>query len=146
MKKKLAPVKPQDKSIAGTDALLKANFVKIAKRSKVWLLAMNEQAAMEPKERGVNRAAEFANELITRDYIKPIKQKFRAPHVMGDQEVDDFLEMLAEAIYESIGKDRTKMFELDKIFPLYPPSRMHFDYTQMVYNESFDSLLDDLAN
>lgn len=29
---------------------------------------------------------------------------------MGDQEVNDFLEMLAEAIYESIGKDRTKIF------------------------------------
>ena len=42
MKKKLTPVKPQDKTVAGTDALLKANFVKIAKRSKVWLLAMNE--------------------------------------------------------------------------------------------------------
>ena len=65
---------------------------------------------------------------------------------MGDQEVDDFLEMLAEAIYESIGKDRTKIWELDKIFPLYPPSRMHFDYTSMVTNKSFDSLLDELAN
>ena len=29
---------------------------------------------------------------------------------MGDQEVNDFLEMLADAIYESIGKDRTKIF------------------------------------
>ena len=47
---------------------------------------------------------------------------------MGDQEVDDFLEMLAEAIYESIGKDRTKIFELDKIFPLYPPNQMHLKW------------------
>ena len=73
MKKKLTPVKPQDKTVAGTDALLKANFVKIAKRTKVWLLAMNEQAVMEPKERGVVRAHEFAAELINRDYNRPIK-------------------------------------------------------------------------
>ena len=65
---------------------------------------------------------------------------------MGDQEVDDFLEMLAEAIYESIGKDRTKIFELDKIFPLYPPSRMHFDYTSMVTNKAFDGIIDEMAN
>mmetsp|Transcript_10018 Transcript_10018/g.13631 ORF Transcript_10018/g.13631 Transcript_10018/m.13631 type:complete len:111 (+) Transcript_10018:1245-1577(+) len=110
MKKKLTPVAPEDKTVANTDALLKANFIKIAKRSKVWLLAMNEQQMMEPKEKGVERAHEFASSLIAKDYLKGIKQKYRAPHVMGDAEVEEFLEMLAEAIYESIGRDRTKVF------------------------------------
>jgi len=65
---------------------------------------------------------------------------------MGEQEINDFLEMLAEAIYESVGRKRTAVWELDQIFPLYPPSRMHFDYAEMVTNQSFDSLLDELAN
>jgi hypothetical protein len=73
MKKILTPKKTEDKAVAGTDALLKANFIKIAKRTKVWLLAMNEQAAMEPKERGIVRAHAFADDLISRDYSKPIK-------------------------------------------------------------------------
>jgi len=65
---------------------------------------------------------------------------------MGDEEVDDFLEMLAEAIYMSVGRKRTAVWELDQIFPLYPSTRMHFDYAEMVNNNSFDSLLDELAN
>jgi len=65
---------------------------------------------------------------------------------MGDQEVDEFLDMLSEAIYESVGKKRTAVWELDQIFPLYPPSRMHFNYAEMVHNDHFDSLLDELAN
>ena len=60
---------------------------------------------------------------------------------MGDEEVDDFLEMLAEAIYMSVGRKRTAVWELDQIFPLYPSTRMHFDYAEMVNNNSFDSLL-----
>jgi len=41
MRKKLTPVLPENKTVDGTDALLKANFVKIAKRTKIWLVAMN---------------------------------------------------------------------------------------------------------
>lgn len=44
MKQKLTPVQPENKSVAGTDAYLKANYIKIAKRAKVWLIAMNEEA------------------------------------------------------------------------------------------------------
>lgn len=65
---------------------------------------------------------------------------------MGDTEVDEFLEMLAEMIYESVGKQRSAVWELDQIFSLIPKDRMHFDYTQMVSNENFDDLLDELAN
>jgi len=65
---------------------------------------------------------------------------------MHDDEISEFLEMLAEAIYETVGKKRTAVWDLDQIFPLYPPSRMHFDYAEMVTNESFDDLLDELAN
>lgn len=65
---------------------------------------------------------------------------------MGDTEVDEFLEMLAEMIYESVGKQRSAVWELDQIFSLIPKDRMHFDSTQMVSNENFDDLLDELAN
>ena len=146
MKEKFKPVAPEDKTVAGTDALLKANFVKIAKRTKVWLSALNEQAKIEPKMHAVQQASEFADWMIRKDYGRTIKQQYRSAHIMGDQEVDDFLEMLAEAIYESVGKKRTAVWDLDDIFPLYPPSRMHFDYAEMVTNQSFDSLLDELAN
>ena len=64
MKQRLTPVKEEDNTVAGTDALLKANFVKIAKRSKVWLVAMNESASQSGKERGVDRAHDYANYLI----------------------------------------------------------------------------------
>ena len=65
---------------------------------------------------------------------------------MGSQEVGDFLDVLAEAIYETQGKSRVKLFELDDIFPLVPLNRMHFDYEQMVYGKNFNTLLDELAN
>ena len=39
-----------------------------------------------------------------------------------------------------------KLFELDKIFPLYPASRLHFDFDLLVKGPHFDSLLDELAN
>ena len=38
------------------DRLVSENFIKVAKRSKAWLLAMNEQASLEPKERQVDKA------------------------------------------------------------------------------------------
>ena len=44
MKQKLTPKKPENKSVPGTEALQKSNFIKIAKRAKVWLNAMNEAA------------------------------------------------------------------------------------------------------
>lgn len=73
MKEKFKPVAPEDKTVAGTDALLKANFIKIAKRTKVWLSALNEQAKMEPKMRNVQAASEFADHLIKKDYARSIK-------------------------------------------------------------------------
>jgi len=66
---------------------------------------------------------------------------------MSKQDVNDFLEVLAEAIYRGVGKARTKVFNLDdRLFPLYPPSRMHFNYTEMVYSEKVDEIIDELAN
>ena len=66
---------------------------------------------------------------------------------MDTQEIVDFLELLAEAIYQGVGKARTGVFDLDKyLLPLYPASRMHFDYTEMVYSEKVDEIIDELAN
>ena len=116
MKEKLTPKKPENKSVPGTEALQKSNFIKIAKRAKVWLNAMNEAAKVQPKQVSVNRAADFAEWIISKDYLRSIKQKFRAPHIMDADEVDDFLEMLAEMLYESVGKKRTAVWELDQIY------------------------------
>ena len=65
---------------------------------------------------------------------------------MTDSDIDDFLELLSEAIYQGVGKLRTKLFELDDIFPLIPPSRMHFNYAEMVYSEKVDEIIDELAH
>lgn len=65
---------------------------------------------------------------------------------MNQQDVEDFLELLAEAIYQGTGKARTALFDIDEFFPLYPASRMHFDYTEMVYSEKVDEIIDELAN
>ena len=146
MKEKLKALKPEDKATVDTSALLDANFIKIAKRSKVWLMAIKEQETLRAREKNVERSYELAGQFMSKDYLRSIKQQYRAPHIMGDQEIGDFLEVLAEAIYQSVGKKRVKLFELDEIFPLYPPSRMHFDYSSMVSNKPFDALLDELAN
>ena len=74
------------------------------------------------------------------------KIKYRRPHVMTDSDIDDFLELLSEAIYQGVGKTRTNVFELDSIFPLIPPSRMHFNYAEMVYSEKVDEIIDELAH
>ena len=47
----------------------------------------------------VERSYALAGQFMNKNYLRAIKQKYRAPHVMGSQEVGDFLEMLAEAIY-----------------------------------------------
>lgn len=60
--------------------------------------------------------------------------------------MEDFLELLAEAIYQGVGKARTGVFDLDEIFPLYPATRMHFDYTDLIYSEKVDEIIDELAN
>ena len=79
--------------------------------------------------------------------LEPVKRKYREPHIMSKQDVEDFLELLAEAIYQGVGKARTGVFDLDeKLFPLYPASRMHFNYTEMVYSEKVDEIIDELAN
>jgi len=52
----LTVVKPEKKSAEGTEELLKANFIKIAKRSKVWLVAMNEAGHLGTKENAAERA------------------------------------------------------------------------------------------
>ena len=36
------------------------------------------------------------DKIIGLDFIDPVKLKFRTPHVMGREDVDDFLELLAE--------------------------------------------------
>jgi len=117
-----------DKPTTEDTALLDANFKKIAKRTKVWLTALNEQAAILPKEKSVERANDLAGQFMTKDYLRSIKQEYRAAHIMGKEEVNEFLEVLADAIYAGAGKKRTAVWELDTIFPLYPSSRMHFDY------------------
>lgn len=40
-----------ERKVSYQNALVSENFTKVAKRSKAWLLAMNEQASLEPKER-----------------------------------------------------------------------------------------------
>ena len=65
---------------------------------------------------------------------------------MSLEDIDDFLELLAEQIYQGVGKARTNVFELDSIFNLYPASRLHFDYAEMVYSQKVDEIIDELAN
>lgn len=65
---------------------------------------------------------------------------------MRETEIVNWLETLSEALYIGVGIPRTKAFDLAKLTPLYPPSRLHFDYKEMVYKESFDDIIDDLAN
>ena len=103
-------------------------MLKVAKRSKTWLNTLNEEANQARGNKIVERSYALAGQFMNKNYLRTIKQKYRAPHVMGSQEVGDFLEMLAEAIYQTQGKSRVKLFELDKIFPLYPASRLHFDF------------------
>ena len=74
------------------------------------------------------------------------KIKYRTPHIMTDSDIDDFLELLSEAIYQGVGKIRTNVFDFDSIFPLIPPSRMHFNYAEMVYSEKVDEIIDELAH
>ena len=74
------------------------------------------------------------------------KIKYRTPHIMTDSDLDDFLELLSEAIYQGVGKIRTNVFDFDSIFPLVPPSRMHFNYAEMVYSEKVDEIIDELAH
>jgi len=107
---------------------------------------MNEQATLEPRERQVERAALTAASMMDTDLGKDIKRSYRAPHIMDSSEVEKFLEMLSEMIYQSVGKSRTALWKLDQIYGLYPPSRMHFDYKEMVENKAFDDLVDELAN
>ena len=71
---------------------------------------------------------------------------FRKAHVLTANYTDYWIEKLAEAIYAGVGIARTEAFDLTKFYPLYPPTRMHFDYHQMVYNERFDDTVDDLAH
>ena len=65
---------------------------------------------------------------------------------MSDSDIDDFLELLSEAIYQGVGKIRTNVFDFDSIFPQIPPSRMHFNYAEMVYSEKVDEIIDELAH
>ena len=74
------------------------------------------------------------------------KIKYRTPHIMTDSDLDDFLELLSEAIYQGVGKIRTNVFDFDSIFPMIPPSRMHFNYAEMVYSEKVDEIIDELAH
>ena len=55
------------------------------------------------------------------------------------------LELLADAIYNSYGKARLRNFDFPSLYKLYPPSRMHFDYSAMVHDEIFDELIDEMA-
>jgi len=107
---------------------------------------MNEQAIIEPRSVFVEKAMTNTEIMIERDMLGEIKPKYRAPHVFADDEVEYMLELLAEAVYETVGKDRTAAFDLMKILPLYPASRIHFDYDGIVFNERFDNTIDDMAN
>jgi len=85
--------------------------------------------------RQVDNALKGCEDVLAMNIGPPIKEKFRKTHVMGEKELDEWLEVLAEAIYETIGVPRTKAFELAKLTPLYPPSRIHFDYEHMISRE-----------
>ena len=65
---------------------------------------------MEPRDRFVKRALLMADQAIERDVTASVKEQFRAPHIMGAQEVDDMLERKAEAIYQSAGVKRVANF------------------------------------
>ena len=107
---------------------------------------MNEQANLEPRARMVNNAMDAAEAIIDQELTKDIKIKYRKPLVMDEPEIHQFLEMLAEAIYQGVGKARTGKFDLEKIYQLYPPSRIHFDFTGLVHEPQFEDIVDELAN
>ena len=86
------------------------------------------------------------DKIIGLDVINPSRVKYRTAHIMSLEDIDDFLELLAEQIYQGVGKARTNVFELDSIFNLYPASRLHFDYAEMVYSQKVDEIIDELAN
>ena len=136
----------EQKLVKIEESLIADHFVKVAKRSKAWLLAINEQGKLEPRSRQVDNAIDSTVAIVNRQIGPIIKERLRKDQVMGDEEIDDWLERLAEASYEGVGKIRVDAFCLNDIYELYPPSRLHFDYQQMVYNEHFDDTIDELAN
>lgn len=101
---------------------------------------------MEPRVRSVENAVKAGEEIIGRQINTNAKVLGREGFVMRESEIVDWLEIISEAIYEGVGIPRTRAFDLAKLVPLYPPSRLHFDYTEMIYRESFNDLIDDLAN
>ena len=119
--------------------------MKVAKRSKAWLLAINEQGSLEPRQRQVEKAFRAGEAVMDMNLGPLAKEKFRVPHVMGDRVVDAWLELHAEALYQGVGKARTEAFDIESIYALYPPSRRHFDFQHMVMRDSFDDVLDELA-
>ena len=131
--------------------LVEEQFEKVAKRSKAYLLAITEQAKIEPKQRQVQRAVDSIDTIIDLDLLSEIKVTYRQPHLFGKADVNDFLELLAEAIYDGVGKARTETFttdnKLEKLFlPMYPIDRLHFDYKHIVSNARTDEIIDELAN
>ena len=126
--------------------MLAEHFLKVAKRSKAFLLAISEQQALEPRVRGVENAVKAGEEVIKRQINTNAKILGRDGFVMRETEILDWLEILSEAIYEGVGISRVTAFSLAKLTPLYPPSRLHFDYNEMVYKESFSDLIDDMAH
>lgn len=96
--------------------------------------------------RGVEKAVKAGEEVIGRQINTNAKVLGRDGFVMREVEIVNWLEILSEAIYEGIGIPRTVAFDLAKLTPLYPPSRLHFDYNEMVYKESFNDLIDEMAN
>lgn len=103
---------------------------------------MNEQAIIEPRERFVDKAMSVTEQMIDRDLLGPMKVKFREPHIMGDEEIDELLERLSEAIYDGVGKKRTSKFDMARFMPLYPSKRYHFDFKEMIEAKDFDHLID----
>lgn len=69
----MQPVVPEDKKVGGTDALARANFVKLAKRTKVWLIAMSEEARILPNVNAVERSTASVHWLMKKDYARTIK-------------------------------------------------------------------------
>ena len=47
----------EQKATLQTESLVQGSLIKVAKRSKAWLAAMNEQATIEPNLRQVESAA-----------------------------------------------------------------------------------------
>ena len=70
---KLKSIKPEDKVAFNAKGLVDDNLLKVAKRSRTWLSALNEEAALARREKSVERSYVLAGQFMNKNYLRSIK-------------------------------------------------------------------------